>query len=930
MPIDFNLLKTLAGHSYDVNSVAFSRDSKLLVSGGGDGTVRFWGVSTQQELHVAQHGDWVNTVCFAPSGQAVASGARDGSIKVWSVDTAQAFGSIQAHPQNVASAMFSPDGRRLISGGGDGHVRIFNLREKKIERDVEAHSGWIWRVAISSLGDRLLSTGGDKSAHIWSMETGVRLATLSGHEDDVLYGDFSPDDRLVATACKDGNVMLWQPETGDPLFAFRAHEGAANSVTFSVDGLHIVTSGADHVIRVWAVEDGSLARELTGHQDYVSTATFSRDGKFMASCGGDGTVKIWQVTDRSAYSASGLDPGLEIEHEGAERTSPAYSSVYAAGKTIATTVTKGGLKVAMMQSGGDKFAFAVGENQRPVMSVGSDELTVYNGVSVPQLRLNLATMSVTFDRTDGGAAPWETDRQDSSTGSLDPNFENNAGRSFASSGGMELEIERGDGLGGGGNRYQAFEKHGEALARERLGSSGRYVRFVRFDSNTLYVLLDANEDPTAVFRGDNLDIRDASKKPVFRLHLRSLEPVIVRRGGAEGPAAPEPEIVRDPMVVMGLSEMDASSDEPRIHKVLTKAVWGKASDIHIPSGAPIQMRRNGQLEVAQDRSYQPSEIESMVYQILTPLQLERFKESNDLDFSYEIPGVARFRANVLRQHRGIDATFRIIPDTIPSLEALGLPPSVAPLTKHHNGLVLITGPAGQGKSTTIAALVDLINSEKPLHIITVEDPIEFIHPIKRAVVNQREVGKHTRSFANALRAALREDPDVIIVGELRDLETISLAITASETGHLVFGSLMTASASQTIDRVLDSFPASQQSQIRTMVSESLRGVVSQQLVPLANGEGRALACEVLLGTPAVGNLIREKKTFQIASIMQTGRNLGMQRMDDSLFEMFQAGRITADMAMVYSQDPKAMEPRLKPRPSGADAVPPPQPGGLRR
>jgi twitching motility protein PilT len=227
----------------------------------------------------------------------------------------------------------------------------------------------------------------------------------------------------------------------------------------------------------------------------------------------------------------------------------------------------------------------------------------------------------------------------------------------------------------------------------------------------------------------------------------------------------------------------------------------------------------------------------------------------------------------------------------------------------------VTGPAGQGKSATIASLVDLINSEKPLHIITVEDPIEFVYPVKRAVVNQREVGKHTRSFANALRAALREDPDVIVVGEMRDLETISLAVTAAETGHLVFGTLMTINASQTVDRILDSFPSGQQAQIRTMLSESLKGIVSQQLVPAAGQAGRVLACETLLCNLAVANMIRERKTFQLNSVMQTSRNIGMQRMDDSLGDLMDAGRIIAETALLYAHDPKAMEARVKSRKS---------------
>jgi twitching motility protein PilT len=309
----------------------------------------------------------------------------------------------------------------------------------------------------------------------------------------------------------------------------------------------------------------------------------------------------------------------------------------------------------------------------------------------------------------------------------------------------------------------------------------------------------------------------------------------------------------------------------------------------------------------------------MLLEILTDEQRKRFLETNELDFSHEIPGTGRFRANLCRQHRGVDGSFRAIPAAIPTTQDLGLPEAVPPLTKHHQGLILVTGPAGQGKSTTIAALVDMINSEKPVHIITVEDPIEFVHPVKRAVVNQREVGRHTLSFSNALRAALREDPDVIVVGEMRDLETISLAITAAETGHLVFGTLMTTSAAQTIDRILDSFPAGQQAQIRTMLSESLRGIVSQQLVPTADGLGRALACEVLICNLAVANMIRERKTHQLNSVMQTSRNLGMQRMEDALFDLTQAGRITAEDAISYSHDPKAMEARVHPR-AGAEPL----------
>jgi twitching motility protein PilT len=320
------------------------------------------------------------------------------------------------------------------------------------------------------------------------------------------------------------------------------------------------------------------------------------------------------------------------------------------------------------------------------------------------------------------------------------------------------------------------------------------------------------------------------------------------------------------------------------------------------------------------RSHSPSEIEAMLMEILSDDMRKTFTETNDLDFSYEINGVGRFRSNICRQHRGVDGTFRFIPAQIPSAESLGLPQSVTNLTKHHQGLILITGPAGQGKSTSIAALIDIINSEKQHHIITVEDPIEFIHPIKRGVVNQREVGKHTRAFANALRAALREDPDVIVVGEMRDLETISLAITAAETGHLVFGSLMTTSAAQTVDRILDSFPSGKQAQIRTMLSESLRGVVSQQLVPSIDGNSRVLACEVLICTLAVGNLIRERKTVQLSSTMQTSRNMGMQRMDDALMDLVYGGRISQEEAMRYSQNTRSLDPKMKPS-DGMDRTP---------
>ncbi len=939
MPIDFNLLKTLAGHGYDVNSVAFSRDSLLLASGGGDHTMRLWNVETFEQLVSSDHGDWINAVCFAPSGQAVASGARDGSVKLWNVENGQVLGTIQAHANNVSSIAFSPDGGRLVTGGGDGHVRVFNLKEKKLERDLEAHNGWVWCVAFSSLGDRILTCGSDGLARVWSADSGAMLVTLEGHAGDVLSGAFSPDDRFVATTCKDGSLHLWETESARMLFKIRAHEGAANAVAWPPDGLHIVTAGADHNINVWQVESAQKVRELTGHQDYVACVTFSRDGLEMASCGGDGTLKIWQVTERSAYAASSdtKDPDLEIEYDDASSRADSVVSAYAAGKKIAESTLKNGIRIALMQSALDKYSIAVGDAQRTAATITGDHVSVMSGSASLLFTYGLMRGTVIFDRTEGAAAPWNEEKDFSSAVAADPNLENATGADLTAAFGSDFELERHNAPSA--LRYESFEKLGKSLAKEPIGSSGRLLRMVQFDADTVYLLFDQLEEPTVVFKGEHLDVRDGSGHAVFRLNLRSLEPVIGRK---RAPAVPGVETIpdsefdiesllgepvlmteqtRDPLLVHGLSEMEGEAG-PKVNKILEKALWQKASDIHIPSGTQVLVRRHGRLTPLGVRSHTPVEIEMMVEEILTPDQWKHFDETGDLDFSYEIKGTGRFRGNVCRQHRGVDMTFRVIPDSIPDAESLGIPDAVIPLTKNHNGLILVTGPAGQGKSTTIAALVNLINEDRPQHIITVEDPIEFIYPHRKAVVNQREVGRHTHSFANALRASLREDPDVIVVGEMRDLETIALAISASETGHLVFGSLMTSSASQTIDRILDSFPSAQQSQIRTMLSESLRGIVSQQLVPTVDGEGRVLACEVLIGTPAVANLIRERKTFQLPSVLQTSRNIGMQRMDDALFEHVQAGRITPASALRFAQDPKGLETRLKPRAGGAEPAAP--------
>jgi twitching motility protein PilT len=330
-----------------------------------------------------------------------------------------------------------------------------------------------------------------------------------------------------------------------------------------------------------------------------------------------------------------------------------------------------------------------------------------------------------------------------------------------------------------------------------------------------------------------------------------------------------------------------------------------ASDIHLSVNSQPIWRRFGLLEPIwlQSEPLTAVDTERLAMGFLTPAQQEQLAERGDVDFAYST-GIGRFRASVVRQRTGYDLVFRIISDQVRTMDDLGLPDQLKLLTEFHNGLVLVTGSVGSGKSTTLAALVDQINRHRRDHIITLEDPIEYLIPSSGCHVTQREVHTHTKSFANALRGALREDPDVIMVGEMRDLETISLAITASETGHLVLGTLHTSNAARTLDRLLDVFPTDQRDQIRIMVSESLRGIISQQLVPRLDGNGRALALEMLMNTPAVGNVIREGKTFMLPGIIQTGKKLGMKLMDDSLLELFQAGTISAEEA-VYRAEQKA-------------------------
>jgi twitching motility protein PilT len=340
----------------------------------------------------------------------------------------------------------------------------------------------------------------------------------------------------------------------------------------------------------------------------------------------------------------------------------------------------------------------------------------------------------------------------------------------------------------------------------------------------------------------------------------------------------------------------------------------EASDLHLSSGAPPIFRIHGEMVPQNMKPLISDNLKALLFEILTEKQQAEFEEKHDLDFAYAIPSVARFRGNLLMQHRGIAAVFRIIPSTILSADELKLPEGIRRMTSFTKGLVLVTGPTGSGKSTTLAAMIDLINSTRAEHIITLEDPLEFIHPIKKALINQRQVGEHTMSFASALRAALREDPDIIMVGEMRDLETISLAMSAAETGHLVFGTLHTNTAAKTIDRIIDVFPKDAQSQVRVMLSESLKGVVCQQLLKKADGKGRVAAHEIMIGTPAIGNLIREGKTVMITSIIQTAKKEGMQLLDQNLMDLLKTRQINPEEAYRYAVDKKSFDQSLQNKP----------------
>jgi twitching motility protein PilT len=334
----------------------------------------------------------------------------------------------------------------------------------------------------------------------------------------------------------------------------------------------------------------------------------------------------------------------------------------------------------------------------------------------------------------------------------------------------------------------------------------------------------------------------------------------------------------------------------------------KGSDLHLTAGAHPQIRVNGLLTpLEQFPRMMPAELRRIIYAILTAEQRQRLEENRELDASHPVPGQGRFRVNVFFQRDSVGAVLRAIPNEIQRPRDLGMPEIVDSFAKLHRGLVLVTGPTGSGKSTSLASIVNLINESRAVHIMTIEDPIEFLHKHKSAIVNQREVGTDTKGFNEALRHVLRQDPDVILVGEMRDLETISAALTAAETGHLVFGTLHTQSAPQSIDRVIDVFPSHQQSQVRVQLGSSIQAVVSQQLLPTADGKGRVVAVEVMIATAAIRNQIRDGKVHQIPSAMQAGSRFGMQTMDQSLADLVARGRITRELAFERCADPEGLK-----------------------
>ena len=396
----------------------------------------------------------------------------------------------------------------------------------------------------------------------------------------------------------------------------------------------------------------------------------------------------------------------------------------------------------------------------------------------------------------------------------------------------------------------------------------------------------------------------------FGYHSPSGEVQVELTTGAEGSRA----VVRPAKVGGSAKGVGTGSDNAEsrgeMERLLRLLVEAEASDLHLRSGEPPLLRRHGDLVREQGAAIPAERLELLLLSIMSPREIAEYREGGDTDWAHEIEGIARFRCNAGRDRHGPIAVFRVIPTTVRTADEMGLSRDVQNLCYLTKGLVVVTGPTGSGKSTTLAALVDLINRTRNDHIITIEDPIEFVHQSKKCLVTQRQVGLHTRSFKNALRAALREDPDIILVGEMRDLETVSIAIETAETGHLVFGTLHTTTAASTVDRIIDQFPADRQSQVRVMLSESLRGVIAQTLCKKIGG-GRVAAREILLSIPAVSNLIREGKTFQIPSIMQTNRKAGMVTLNDALMELVDGKQVEPKEAYMKSVEKAGFAAALK-------------------
>ena len=404
---------------------------------------------------------------------------------------------------------------------------------------------------------------------------------------------------------------------------------------------------------------------------------------------------------------------------------------------------------------------------------------------------------------------------------------------------------------------------------------------------------------------------------------------------ANGQTAPQfqPSPVTKPVPKKSVQEL-------HIDELLDLIIAMKGSDLHIATGIPPVIRADGELKPTPYESMGPLDIQQMMYAILTDEQIQKFESTWELDFSYALQKKARFRVNIFRDKGSVAASLRLIPTKIPTLEEMEMPPIIEKMTHYRRGLILVTGPTGSGKSTTLAAMINHINLTRSEHIITIEDPIEFVHNHKLSVINQRELGMDTKSFGNALRASLREDPDVILVGEMRDLETMSLAVSAAETGHLVFGTLHTNSAASSVDRIVDGFPPGQQGQVRLQLSNNLQAIISQQLIPTtpnyqaSSGRGRVAAQEIMLANPAVRNLIREAKAHQITSIIQTSANIGMITTDACLRNLYMEGKITYDNAMSRAQIPEELKRMLAgdgtTGSGGSQGVPPggpPRPAG---